>query len=196
VLSFFFLRDGLCMSIDTKECYDSRTLALHWATAVLIVVLWVIGQTADWLPKGPLNTSYWSLHVLLGFLLAIVLCMRIWWRVTGGRRLPPADSGILQIVARSVHYILYALLIGVVVLGITNAVVRGYSLFGLLSIPQSGDRALRRPLTHWHGLLANLLLVIAFAHAGAALVHHYWWHDDVLKRMLPPKKAPKVSARS
>ena len=32
-----------------------------------MAVLWIIGQTADWLPNGPLNTDYWSIHVVLGF---------------------------------------------------------------------------------------------------------------------------------
>ena len=66
-----------------------------------------------------------------------------------------------------------------------NAFVRGYNLFDLVSLPQVGDRAWRRPITHWHGLAANILLGLALFHAAAALVHHYLWHDAVLKRMLP-----------
>ncbi|HLW93360.1 MAG TPA: cytochrome b/b6 domain-containing protein [Roseiarcus sp.] len=54
-----------------------------------------------------------------------------------------------------------------------------------MSLPQLGDRSLRKSLTEWHGLAANILLGLAFLHAMAALFHHYVARDDVLKRMLP-----------
>ena len=167
------------------ESYDGTTIALHWVTAISVVVLWIIGQTADWIPDGPVNTAYWSVHVVLGFVLAAVLAWRIVWRGTGGRRLPAADAGFLHAFAKTTHYLLYALLLVVVVLGVVNAFVRGYNLFDLVSLPQIGNRALRRPITHWHGLAANILLGLALFHAAAALVHHYVWKDGLLGRMLP-----------
>ncbi len=75
----------------------------------------------------------------------------------------------------------------VVGLGVVNAFVRGYNLFDIMSLPQLGDRALRRPITHWHGLAANILLGLALFHAAAALVHHYLWKDGVLGRMVPAR---------
>ena len=169
----------------TETVYDRTTIALHWVTAASVVVLWIIGQTADWIPDGPANTAVWSIHVVLGFVLTAILAWRIAWRITGGRRLPPADRGALQAFAKLTHYMLYGLLLVVVVLGVVNAFVRGYNLFDLVSLPQVGDRAWRRPITHWHGLAANILLGLALFHAAAALVHRYLWHDAVLERMLP-----------
>ncbi|MCW6513131.1 cytochrome b [Lichenifustis flavocetrariae] len=168
-----------------RTVYDRTTVYLHWLTAASVAMLWIIGQTADWIPDGPANTAVWSIHVVLGFALAAILAWRIGWRASGGRRLPPADSGPLQTFAKLTHYLLYALLIVVVVLGIVNAFVRGYNLFDLVDLPQVGDRSWRRPITHWHGLAANILLGLGLFHAAAALVHHYLWHDGVLKRMLP-----------
>jgi cytochrome b561 len=159
----------------TDVSYDRTTIALHWTTAALVVVMWIIGQTADWIPDGPINTSYWSIHVVLGFALAAVLPWRMVWRHTGGRRLPAADTGILQVFARVTHCLLYGFLITVVALGIVNAFVRGYNLFDLVSLPRLGDRAWRRPITQWHGLAANILLGLAIFHAVAALLHHYFW---------------------
>jgi len=165
--------------------YDATTILLHWCTATLVGVLWIIGQTGDWAPKGFVRTGYWSIHVLLGFALAIVLVWRIVWRALRGRRLPPADSGVLRFVAEATHYALYGLLLTVVMLGIANAFVRGYNLFDIVSLPQLGDSNLRRPITHWHGLAANILLGLGFFHAAAALMHFYLWKDAVLPRMLP-----------
>ncbi|WP_158815336.1 cytochrome b [Methylocapsa sp. S129] len=173
------------MTNETHLKYDTTTIALHWSTAALVVVLWIIGQTADWLPRGAVKTDYWSIHVLLGFALAFVLAWRILWRSLGGRRLPAADSGILHFLAEATHCLLYALLLTVVALGVVNAFVRGSSLFDIVNVPQLGDSALRRPITHWHGLAANILLGLAFLHAVAALIHHYALKDEVLRRMAP-----------
>jgi cytochrome b561 len=169
--------------------YDRTTISLHWITAGLVVVLWIIGQTADWLPHGPLNTAYWSVHVVLGFALAALIAWRIIWRNSGGRRWPAAETGLLHLVAEATHYGLYLLLLTVIVLGIINAFVRGYNLFDLVSLPQIGDRAMRKPITHWHGLAANLLLALAGLHAAAALFHHYMLRDSVLARMIPARDA-------
>lgn len=109
--------------------YDRTTIALHWITATSVLVLWVIGQTADWIPDGPANTAYWSVHVVLGFVLAAVLAWRILWRTSGGRRLPAADPAMLHAFAKATHYLLYGLLLASVVLGVVNAFVRGYNLF-------------------------------------------------------------------
>ena len=104
---------------------------------------------------------------------------------SGGRKLPAADAGPLHVLAKATHYGLYLLLLIVIILGVVNAFVRGYNLFDLASLPQIGDRALRKPITDWHGLAANLLLGLAGVHAAAALFHHYFLRDSVLGRMLP-----------
>lgn len=168
--------------------YDRTTIMLHWMTAGSVVILWIIGQTADWFPHGPFNTGYWSVHVVLGFVLAVVLAWRIVWRLSAGRRLPAADAPTLQVLAKTTHYGLYLLLLIVVLLGITNAFVRGYNLFDLVSLPQIGDKALRKPITQWHGLAANILLALAAFHAAAALFHHYVMRDSVLGRMAPARE--------
>lgn len=177
------------MTDETSSNYDQTTILLHWTTAALVVVLWIMGQTGDLIPKGPMRTGAWSLHVVLGFILAFLLIGRIIWRSTAGRRLPPADAGVLQFLNDAMHYTLYALLVAVVVLGVVNAFVRGSSLFGIASLPQLGDPALKKPITEWHGLGANLVLALALLHAAAALAHHYILKDDVLLRMLPKREA-------
>ena len=169
--------------------YDRTTISLHWLTAISVALLWIIGQTADWIPDGPVNTDVWSVHVVLGFLLIAIVAYRVFWRATGGRRLPPADSGALNVVAKGTHYAMYVVLAVVLALGVTNAFVRGYNLFDLFSLPQVGNREARHAITEWHGLAANILLGLAAIHAIAALIHHYGWRDGLLNRMVPEARA-------
>ncbi|OKO72864.1 cytochrome B561 [Bradyrhizobium sp. AS23.2] len=171
----------------TAKRYDATTVWLHWITVALVVALWVIGQTGDLFPRGPLRTGVWSTHVMLGFLTAFVLVTRVAWRAHFGRVLAPADSGILYMIAKLTHHALYVLLGLVVVAGIVDASYRGFNIFGLWSVPQfgSGDVATRRSINDWHELAANLLIVVAVVHALAALGHHYVWRDRLLDRMRP-----------
>ena len=163
--------------------YDRGTIALHWITAAIVPLMWIIGQTADWIPRGPGQNAVWSIHVTLGFVLAAVILGRMTWRLTGGRRLPHADRGALDLLAKSTHALLYIGLGSVIVLGVLCAFARAYNLFGIANLPQWVSRDMRRPLTEWHGLAANILFFLALFHASAALVHHYVWQDGLMRRM-------------
>ena len=121
--------------------YDLRTIALHWTTAGLVLILWTIGQTADFIPRGPFRGAYWSAHFLLGFIFVAVLLTRIFWRSSSGKRLPPADSGVLQVISKTTHYLLYALLVIVAALGLANAFAHGVSIFGIINLPKLADHA-------------------------------------------------------
>ena len=161
-----------------------------------MVILWIIGQTADWLPHGRFNSGYWSTHVVLGFALAVVIAWRIIWRSFAGRHLPAVDARALHVLAKATHYGLYLVSLAVIVLGVVNAFVRGYNLFCLMSLPQFGDRALGKPITHWHGLAANILLGLVALHVAAALFHHYVLRDSVLGRMVPAREGLQCDAAS
>lgn len=170
--------------MSVVQRYDRRTIVLHWLTAVFVGGLWIVGQTADYLPEDSLIQSIvWSSHVTSGFLLAAILVARVAWRSTSGTALPPADRGVLQILAKTVHVLLYVLLAVTIALGIANAFIRGYDMFHLFHLPQLGDKDWKKPVTEWHGLAANTLLALAVVHAAAGLVHHYVWRDGLLSRM-------------
>ena len=81
--------------------YDTTTIICHWLTALLVATQWLGAQTIDWFPRGPLRVDARSVHIVCGLLLAAILAFRLIWRVTRGRRLPPADKGLLQIVAKA-----------------------------------------------------------------------------------------------
>ena len=168
--------------------YDPTTMFFHWAIALLVVGQWLGAQTIDWFPRGPLRVDARSVHILGGVLITLLLAGRIIWRATAGRRLPLADRGVLNIVAKGTHWGLYLLLIGMVSLGMFLTWVRGDSIFNLFSLPRYAPdpgRALEDQVFSWHATTGTVILIVAGVHASAALVHRYLWHDGVLGRMLP-----------
>jgi cytochrome b561 len=168
------------------DVYDRTTITLHWLTAGLVLSLWLVGTfLEDVVPKGALRSGIWSAHFVLGFVFLGVIVALLAWRNTRGRQLAVEDPGPWHVLAKATHAALYLLLFVIAGLGIANAFVRGVTLIGPIALPQFGDPEWRKPLTHWHGLAANILMAVAAFHAAAALVHHYLWHDAVLRRILP-----------
>ncbi|HYM35384.1 MAG TPA: cytochrome b [Steroidobacteraceae bacterium] len=177
--------------VESSQSYDARTIALHWITAALVVLLWVIAHYIDDFPKGPARINMRSTHILFGVLLSVVLVYRIYWRTRRGRSLPPINSGALAAVTKAGHMALYTLLIATVLLGVTNAWIRGDSFFNQWTIPSlaPGNKALRKQVGDLHELAANTILIVAGIHALIALIHHFVLRDLTLRRMIPRRTA-------
>lgn len=167
----------------TPERYDRPTIVLHWLTAVLVILQWLIGRTTGLLPRGPVRVDIWSVHVLLGVCIALVLIARVVWRVWRGKRLPGVGTPVERAAASVVHIALYLVLGVVVVLGFANTFVHGFPLFNVLTLPGKQDMATILQVNGWHGLAANVLAVLILLHTLAALFHHYVRRDDVMRRM-------------
>jgi len=173
--------------ISQSDAYDKKTIILHWLSALLVIVLWIAGQTIDFFPKGTPRVTARSLHISFGVMLAVVLLMRIMWRRGGGARLQAADDGALGKLSIGVHHLLYALMLAIVVIGIAAVWIRGDNIFNLFTVPafDPANKELRHNVVELHGLLANILLALAAFHAAAALWHGLVKKDGVLRRMLP-----------
>ena len=165
--------------------YDRATIRFHWTTAALVVALWMIGQTSDWFPRGPLRGAAWSTHFTLGAALLAVYLARIVWRMRSGRRLPGVGSPLLVKLAAAGHGVLYLGIAIVIAIGIANLYAKGSSVWGLVHFPKIEDKPLRETIGEAHEWAANLLLLAAAGHGAIAFLHQFVWRDGVLTRMWP-----------
>ncbi|WFU35485.1 cytochrome b/b6 domain-containing protein [Bradyrhizobium brasilense] len=179
-------RDVTDTSGSQPEVYDRTTITLHWTTAILVAIQFLIGRTTNLLQRGPLRVDIWSVHVLFGFVFASVVIFGMFWRATRGRRLPPINRGVLHVTAVAMHRLLDLLLVIMVALGITNVFAHGFPLFNILHFPKFGGDEFMRSINGWHGLFANIIVTVALLHSAAALFHRYVIKDGVLRRMWPP----------
>lgn len=170
--------------------YDGPSILLHWLTAFLVVSLWTLGQFLSDFPRGAPRHGALSVHILLGITLGLVLLVRIAWRSSAGRRLPPADSGWPGRLAQSAHHGLYVLLLVTVALGLSRVWLHGNGVFDWFAFPRPAfsTRSLTLTIGGLHGDLADIVVIVAGLHAAAALAHHYVLRDSVLRRMLPGKR--------
>jgi len=174
---------------DVGTNYDDVTVGLHWATAILVVIQFLLGVTWDYFPDA-MTRQMQSLHISLGVALTAVVAGRIVWQLIPRHQRPAIVGGWEKIASKGVHYLLYALLVVQAGLGWAWRWAQGHDVgfFGLFAIPGPYG-ALARPTRHLiseaHEYIAWGIVVIAFGHALAALYHHYKLHDRVLGRMLP-----------
>lgn len=167
--------------------YDNFSILLHWATAALIILLWVIAQVIDDFARGAPRMMVRSVHIALGVTLAVVIAARLAWRASPRRRAPLAEAGLLGTAARIMHYGLYVLVIATIAIGITNVWTRGDTIFGLFTVPKlsPGNAGLKETVEEVHEWFGNSLLIVAALHAAAGLFHRFVLKDEVLQRMLP-----------
>lgn len=177
--------------MNSMSRYGAGPQIVHWLTALFVIVGWLLGQFGDYLPRGPIRAAGVFTHMTLGQCVFILLVVRFAWRLANPP--PPAEftplGSVLVVAAKLSHFMLYALLFAVPLLGIIVQLKRGHSLplLGLWQFqsPWPADRVMARSILHVHHFLANALLILAGIHAGAALIHHYVWRDRTLVRMLP-----------
>ncbi|MFJ2715277.1 cytochrome b [Pseudomonas sp. NPDC087346] len=177
-------------STDLPVRYDRLSMSLHWLTALLVIGLFACAQIWEQLPKGtPLRKELQALHISCGILLAVIVVCRLLWRLLKGRRLPAANQGALNILAKTAHLALYALLLSQIVLGflLRWAQAEPFNFFGLFDVPTliSFDKSMKSVFGGLHEQVAWAIIILAALHAIAALVHHYGLRDNTLRRMLP-----------
>ena len=100
--------------------YDRTTVLLHWGIALVVVAQWLGAHTIDWFPKGPYRVDARSAHIVCGVLLTAALVYRIVWRARGGVHFATDRRSPVAMLAAGVHFALYALLLGVLGLGLAN----------------------------------------------------------------------------
>lgn len=99
--------------------------------------------------------------------------------------LPALQQGVMLVIARATHWLLYALLLIAVTLGILNVWAQGDSLYNLVTVPQwpPGGHRFIHQIGGWHALAANAVLIVAGLHSAAALFHHFVLRDGTLRRI-------------
>lgn len=172
------------------ERYGSIAQCLHWLTALLVLGMIPMGFLLGGLPEGPVQNTAYDLHRSCGIVLLLLTILRLINRLFN--RPPPEDPtiGALQLkLAQAMHWLLYAFLFGMPLLGwwASSAYGAPTTFFWLFEMPRiaAENKPAAEAAFQLHGLGGFVLSVLLVGHAGAALHHHFFRGDDTLRRMLP-----------
>lgn len=175
---------------NTEQRYGAVAQLLHWLVVALIITQFVLASKADGLPLGPAKIGVLAQHKSVGMTVFALAVLRVLWRLFDPA--PPLVAGTprwQRALAHVSHWALHALILITPLFGWLMSSARNFpvSWFGVLTLPDlvQPDRARYELFHEVHETLAVTLLVLALAHAAAALKHHFFDRDDTLRRMLP-----------
>lgn len=188
------MSDSVIIQRADTQRYDGVAQSFHW-----LVLLLVIAQYATkWLPDGFASLSEKQLngwHLAIGPAVLLIMLLRLAWRFTHPAPPPPSDLPMsLRILSRGTHYLFYAILIVLPVLGWIAASGYGASVSLLKLVPLPAligkDKSLAESVGSVHGALAWALLAVIVLHVSGALYHGLVKQDGVIKRMVPGATDP------
>lgn len=168
--------------------YNTASIALHWAMALLMVAVYVLINVADGFPKGSdARQAAKNWHFMLGLLVFAVVWLRLAVRLWGTTPpIHPAVPAWQETAGKAVHLLLYVLMVAMPLLGwlVLSAGDKPIPFFGLeLPALLAPDKELSHQIKEIHELGGNLGYALIGGHAAAALFHHYFMRDNTLVRM-------------
>ena len=170
---------------STSDQYGTVAVLIHWVSAVLILVLIVLGFRAAGTMNPAAKAAILRVHVPIAIgVLALTLLRIVWW--LGFDRKPDPVAGAPRWQERTapvVHVLFYVVILGMVASGIGMIALSGAAplIFGGESalLPDFWKYPPRLP----HAIGARLLLALLVLHVGAALYHQFVRRDGLLWRM-------------
>lgn len=175
---------------NTTEKFGLLTKSLHWIIFVLVIVEYFLVYRREYFPKGSLEKSqYMMLHKSFGLCVLLLALLMLISRYIGRRPLFPLNMRSIEIFfAKSIHFLLYALLLIQPISGILMSSFGGYPIpfFNWFKLPISlpTNKALGEFFYDIHVWTSYFIIAIVAIHILAALYHQYIKKDGVLKRML------------
>ncbi|MDN0077509.1 cytochrome b [Crenobacter sp. SG2303] len=163
--------------------------SLHWLMALAIASAWALIYSKGLFAKGTPERSFLSgAHIFAGLTVLTLWLPRALVRFFSPLPdIAPIPPRWQERLARAMHWLLYAGMLLIPVLGILFVQAGGKEIGFLgLTLPTviGTDKALSHSIKEVHETLGLAMLYLVIAHAGAAIWHHLVQRDNTLRRML------------
>lgn len=173
---------------DSKKQYGYISRALHWVTAVLVILQFLV--VLAWRGSGQneitLFLSSIGPHGSLGLLILIATLLRLGWTWKNRKLRPPQAQDISGTLARLVHVSFYVILLLLPTFALLRQYGEGYEirLYGMTILSETDHYIawMVAPANLLHSPLSWLLFVLVIGHIAMALTHQFWFKDKVLAR--------------
>lgn len=164
---------------NSPDIYGRVSRHLHWTTAVLFIALIPMGVFMSMIPdEVEWRVGYYVVHKTLGLLVLLLVLVRIVWHFISPRpSLDPSLQTWEKVLAKTVHYILYFLMLALPITGFVMSTYGGKaSNFFFWDLPLLWEKDLKA--IRLYGLLHKMVLPYCFylifcAHLLGALKHHF-----------------------
>ena len=176
--------------------YSTGAIILHWAIAAAVIVTWRIAESAEHASEAE-EAAIMADHMALGMIILLLTVLRLFWRLTHTQPAFPQDLPRWEAaLARTVHFIFYALLFALPLMGWTassmyDAPIDIFGAFSIPALPFSENEAFGHEIFEVHGTLGSIMVYLIGLHILGALKHHLYDRNGELYRMLPFRRLPR-----
>lgn len=177
-----------------RERYTLTAIVLHWAMALLMIVLFALGWYMTSLPDdSPNRSQLFQLHKSIGLTMAMLVVIRLVWRIKYAP--PPLPTFVkpwTRRLAEATHHLLYLSMFVQPVSGYISSSFSGYTTrFWGIPLPHWGWKApeLNELFTEIHEISSVVLLILVLVHIVGFVAHAYRGEMAILHRMMPTKKS-------
>jgi cytochrome b561 len=183
--------------IRSHQRFTPLQRLLHWLMAICILAMLFIGVGMESTIR-PTYLTLVSIHKPLGIAILVLALIRLAVRLrSGAPPLPPDLPGLMKLGAYLSHYALYALMIGMPLIGWAMLSAASYPvvMFGSLHLPPilRPSDSLHRLLWDAHFGLAFAFFALVLLHVAAALFHALVRRDGVFDAMAPVPTRHQIS---
>ena len=178
---------------DTATGYGWLSIALHWFTAVAVIVLLFLGDTISTVEDMEARQDAVLLHTSVAMTSYVFLWARVILRFVSGHPGPlPRQQGVFYAIGKYTHF---ALLIAIAVMLISGPLMvwfggAGIGVWGWFTIPTpfGENLAIRDTLHTVHAWSAAIILILTLAHLVGVYKHTAFNQDGTFSKMLVPGK--------
>lgn len=181
--------------------YSWPQSALHWLAGGLLVAVFLLAWSHDWVDARATRRALLLWHTWLGLSVLGVALLRVLLRLWLPAPAPMAAPVAQRWLASALHTGLYLVMLSLPVLGLLLLNAKGHELAlpGGWTLPAwiPANEDLEERLADLHEAGAWLLLGAVGLHVAAALWHHWVLKDNALARItraLPTVFSPKDPA--
>ena len=170
------------------ERYNTVSRGFHWAVAVLILGLLIVGFFMDTIEPSPFKYQVYGWHKATGIaVLFLGVCRIIWKHITQTPESLSAYKQWEKILSKTIHIVLYVAIIAMPLSGWIMSSAGGYpiSFFGLFEVPGIVSKVseLGKLAKEAHEIWAWIIIGCVVLHIAGALKHHILDKDTTLNRM-------------
>jgi cytochrome b561 len=173
---------------DTQNGYGWISIALHWTTAVIILVMWFIGDSIP-VSEGANQDQLIRLHTSIAILAYALLWLRVLWRIFKGHPGPlPKQRGVFYGIGVGVHLMMVAAIATLLVSGPLmawsgNLPVRVFDWYSIPA-PFGMNERFFSAAHAVHVGAATVLIIGAALHIGGVIKHVTFNRDGTFAKML------------
>jgi len=173
--------------------YSPVAMALHWLIAALVFYNMIFPPEFEEMGHDiapEVKVAMTALHIGLGLSILVLMVVRLAWRA--GHHSPPLPEAMAtweRRLARTMHWLLYVVVIAMVLLGFTTALLAPYpaAAFGILPLAGfvGSNEGLYEIVKEIHHAGNKVIIALVVVHVAASAWHGFVRKDGVLQSMLP-----------